>query len=237
MTNKPYYDALGIRRYLRTDEQSIKAQTQPVLAPPTTADWQRLQEQVRTCTACPLHQSRTNAVFGVGNSSADLMVIGEAPGFYEDQEGEPFIGRAGKLLDKMLNAISLTRKQVYIANVIKCRPPNNRDPQANEIATCTPYLDQQIMYVKPKLLLALGRIAAHYLVKTKASLDSLRQKVHIYGHTQTPVIITYHPAYLLRNVIDKKKAYADLLFAQKNLGEIINGNISATNNETLPRNP
>lgn len=176
-----------------------------------------LRQQVANCTACSLHQSRTQTVFGVGNPNADLMLIGEAPGFHEDQEGEPFVGRAGQLLTAMIKSIGFTRDQVYIANILKCRPPNNRDPLAEEVASCTPFLQQQIKLIQPKLMLAVGRIAAHYLLSTKSSLESLRGKVHSYGENNTPLIITYHPAYLLRNPADKKKAYQDLLFVTKTL--------------------
>lgn len=173
-----------------------------------SSNWDHLKHCVRDCTACSLHATRTQTVFGVGNPTADLMFIGEAPGFYEDQKGEPFVGRAGQLLNAMLEAISLERRNVYIANILKCRPPNNRDPLPEEVKTCTPFLEKQIAMVKPKLLVALGRIAAHFLLDTKTSLTQLRGKIHSYANT--PLIVTYHPAYLLRNPIDKSKAYQDL---------------------------
>lgn len=178
-----------------------------------------LKQDVAQCTACSLHQSRTQTVFGVGNPAAKLMVIGEAPGFHEDQQGEPFVGRAGQLLTAMLKSIGFHREDVYIANILKCRPPNNRDPEPNEVETCTPFLDKQIALIKPEVLLAVGRIAAHYLLKTKASLESLRGRLHHYSATEIPLIITYHPAYLLRSPGDKKKAYIDLQFAARTLTE------------------
>lgn len=181
-------------------------------------DWQSLQQTVANCMACSLHQTRTQTVFGVGNQQADLMIIGEAPGFHEDQQGEPFVGRAGQLLTAMIKTMGFERNQVYIANILKCRPPNNRDPQPDEVTSCTPFLDQQISLVKPCLLLAVGRIAAHYLLKTKSSLESLRNKIHRYG--EIPLIVTYHPAYLLRNPADKKKAFTDLQFTQRTLQKI-----------------
>lgn len=186
--------------------------------------WEELQKAVTQCTACNLHCSRTQTVFGVGNRQADLMIIGEAPGFYEDQKGEPFVGRAGQLLNSMLKSIALERGTVYIANILKCRPPNNRDPQPDEVEKCTPFLDQQIAFIKPKLLLAVGRIAAHYLLKNKKALSSLRGQIHRYGIEQIPLIVTYHPAYLLRNPADKGNAYNDLNLAKeilekKNLGD------------------
>lgn len=176
-----------------------------------------LQEQVARCQACQLHQTRTQTVFGVGNEKAKLMVIGEAPGFYEDKEGEPFVGRAGLLLTEMLKSIGFNRSEIYIANILKCRPPNNRDPLPEEVASCTPFLDQQIALIHPHLLLAVGRIASHHLLKTKSSLESLRNKMHVYGKEKIPLIVTYHPAYLLRNPKDKKKAFLDLLTTRRTL--------------------
>jgi len=167
-----------------------------------------LRGMVSNCTACGLDKTRTQTVFGVGNPHADLMIIGEAPGFNEDQQGEPFVGRAGLLLNAMLESIGFERSAVYIANILKCRPPNNRDPLAEEVKHCTPFLEKQIAIIKPKLLLATGRIAAHYLLNNKASLQQLRGK--IYQYNDTPLIITYHPAYLLRNPLDKGKAFQDL---------------------------
>jgi DNA polymerase len=186
---------------------------QPRATPPKTEapkGWESLQTAVQSCTACELHCTRTQTVFGVGDRQAKLMIIGEAPGFYEDKQGEPFVGRAGQLLNAMLNAIQLDRSQVYIANILKCRPPNNRDPQPNEVEQCTPFLDQQIALVEPQLLLAVGRIAAHYLLKSKQSLSALRGQVYRYGQQQIPLLVTYHPAYLLRNPKDKANAYRDL---------------------------
>lgn len=200
-----YLQALGIEQW-----QQRRPQTQV-----PNALWDALAAEVRHCQSCALHQSRTQTVFGVGNKSAELMWIGEAPGYYEDQQGEPFVGRAGKLLTAMINSMGKERNQVYIANILKCRPPNNRDPLPEEVSTCTPFLEKQIALVQPRLLVAVGRIAAHYLLKTKASLESLRGKVHTYGNHHTPLIVTYHPAYLLRNPADKKKAFIDLLFIQK----------------------
>jgi DNA polymerase len=187
----------------------------------TTTSWESLRECVANCTACPLHASRTQTVFGSGSQQAKLMIIGEAPGSHEDQEGEPFVGRAGQLLTAMLKAIHLERADVYIANILKCRPPENRDPSAAEVATCTPFLNQQIALLKPDLLLAVGRVAAHYLLGTKESLESLRGTMHSFGETETPLIITYHPAYLLRSPMDKKKAYTDLQFVQKTLATFV----------------
>jgi uracil-DNA glycosylase len=213
------YAALGLTSW------QLRNKSVPTPAP---ISLQALQQNVAQCTACDLHQTRTQTVFGVGSPHANLMVIGEAPGFHEDQQGEPFVGRAGQLLTAMLKSIGFERQQVYIANILKCRPPNNRDPQPVEVDLCTSFLDQQIALINPSLLLAVGRIASHYLLKTKSSLESLRNKIYFYGENKTPLIVTYHPAYLLRNPIDKRKAYSDLLFAQTTLSEKLeHGRVSA----------
>lgn len=172
-------------------------------------DWQALQQQVSGCTRCELHQGRTRTVFGVGSQQADLLIVGEAPGAEEDRRGEPFVGRAGQLLDAMLKAIQLDRSRVYIANVLKCRPPNNRDPRTSEIMCCEPYLQRQIELLQPKIILALGRIAAHHLLLSDDSLAKLRQQNHRYNGI--PLMVSYHPAYLLRNPVDKRKSWQDLL--------------------------
>lgn len=175
--------------------------------------WSILRAQVRDCTRCALHTTRTQTVFGVGNEQADWLIIGEAPGAEEDRLGEPFVGRAGKLLDNMLFAIGLNRQKAYIANVIKCRPPQNRDPLPDEVASCADYLRRQIQLIKPKLILAVGRVAAHDLLKTDDSLSNLRGKIHTYPGGDIPVIVTYHPAYLLRSPGEKRRAWEDLKFA------------------------
>jgi uracil-DNA glycosylase family 4 len=183
--------------------------------PGWTGQWESLRAEVLRCTQCSLHAGRTQGVFGVGNPQADWMVIGEAPGAEEDRRGEPFVGRAGQLLDAMLRAIGLSRAQnVYIANVLKSRPPNNRDPRPEEVAACLPYLRRQIELVRPRLLLAVGRIAAQNLLATEESLSRLRGKVHRFGELNTPLVVTYHPAYLLRTPADKRKAWEDLKFAR-----------------------
>jgi uracil-DNA glycosylase family 4 len=176
-------------------------------------DWDTLAGRVSVCERCKLCERRTNAVFGMGDRDADWMLIGEAPGENEDKLGEPFVGQAGKLLDSMLHSVALSREDnVFIANVIKCRPPGNRNPELDEVARCEPYLKRQVALVKPKLIVALGRFAAQSLLKTEASIASLRGRVHDYEGV--PVIVTYHPAYLLRSLPDKAKAWADLCLAQ-----------------------
>jgi uracil-DNA glycosylase family 4 len=170
-------------------------------------------EEARDCVRCQLHQTRTTVVFGAGNADAELMFVGEAPGANEDRMGLPFVGQAGKLLDNMLRSLTLARdSNVYIANVIKCRPPGNRNPEPDEVARCEPYLQRQVALVKPKVIVALGRFAAQSLLRTEASISSLRGRVHEYEGV--PVIVTYHPAYLLRSLPDKAKAWADLCLAR-----------------------
>lgn len=186
---------------------------------PCQNNFDSLQQAVAQCTACSLHKTRTQTVFGVGNEHADLMIIGEAPGHYEDQQGEPFVGRAGQLLDQMTQAIGFKRKDIYIANILKCRPPNNRDPLPEEVSECTKHLLAQIKMIQPKVLCAVGRIAAQYLLDTQLSLGKLRNKIHHYSEDKIPLIITYHPAYLLRNPAMKKKSYLDLLMLRKLLAK------------------
>ncbi len=217
-----YYQALQIYPWKLKQQTAKKITETTTTIISSSTDWDALQKKVAACTACALHKTRTQTVFGVGDRHARLMIIGEAPGFYEDQQGEPFVGRAGQLLTAMIKAMGYERSQVYIANILKCRPPENRDPIAAEVSTCTPFLDQQIALVQPQLLLAVGRIAAHYLLKTKSSLESLRQKMHEYGAQATPLLITYHPAYLLRNPADKKKAFLDLQWVQRTLSNVSN---------------
>lgn len=190
-----------------------------VATPPATPtsdvaslSWEDLAARVRDCTLCPLHASRTQAVFGVGNRSAEWMVIGEAPGADEDRQGEPFVGRAGQLLNSMLKAIGLAREQVFIANILKSRPPNNRDPRPEEVRACLPYLFRQIELVNPTLILCVGRIAAQTLLETDTPIGKLRGKLHRIAGDR-PMVVTYHPAYLLRSPGEKRKAWSDLMLA------------------------
>jgi DNA polymerase len=181
--------------------------------------WIALKAMVSGCTQCSLHKTRTQTVFGVGDENADWMLIGEAPGAEEDRLGDPFVGQAGKLLDNMLAALDLDRgRKVYIANVLKCRPPGNRNPEPEEVAKCSPHLVRQIELVKPRLVLAMGRFAAQTLLATDASIASLRGKV--YSYAGVPLVVTYHPAYLLRNLPDKAKAWADLVFARNTMASL-----------------
>ena len=191
------------------------AATQSAVPREAGHDWPQLRERVAACTRCGLSATRTQTVFGVGNLQAEWLVVGEAPGAEEDRQGEPFVGRAGQLLNAMLRAIGLKREQVYIANVLKCRPPQNRDPVAAETMECLPYLDRQIALLRPKIMLVVGRIAAQNLLRTDAKLGSLRQQVHSFGPSGVPLIVTYHPAYLLRSPAEKRKAWEDLKFARE----------------------
>jgi DNA polymerase len=177
--------------------------------------WAELQAKVRACTLCGLHRGRTQTVFGVGARDAKLFVIGEAPGADEDRQGEPFVGRAGQLLNAMLRSIGLPRAEVYIANILKCRPPNNRDPEPSESTSCTPYLSRQIELVQPRVLLAVGRIAAQWLLQTDAPIGRIRGRVVSYGPRNTPLVVTYHPAYLLRSPLEKAKAWTDLCMVKE----------------------
>jgi len=189
---------------------AIETISHPAVA---TMDWDQLKQAVATCQACSLAQTRAQTVFGVGDQNADWLFIGEAPGAEEDRRGEPFVGTAGQLLDNMLAAIQLKRgDNVYIANVLKCRPPQNRDPHGEEVVKCDPYLKRQVELIRPKLIVALGKFAAQSVLNTDQSIAALRGKLHDYHGV--PVIVTYHPAYLLRNLPDKAKAWEDLCFAR-----------------------
>ena len=210
---RAYLRAMGIDVWVPRDQ----ADDEPERAVPVAEaaagalGWEELRAAVAGCTRCALHESRTQTVFGVGNPTAEWMIIGEAPGAEEDRRGEPFVGRAGKLLDEMLLAIGQGRESVFIANILKCRPPNNRDPAADEAASCRPYLERQIELVRPRIILAVGRIAAQQLLRSDEPVGRLRGKVHQLG--ATPVVVTYHPAYLLRSPSQKRKSWDDLCLA------------------------
>ncbi len=179
-------------------------------------DWEALEAAVAGCQACGLCERRRNTVFGVGDRQADWLIVGEAPGEQEDLQGEPFVGPAGKLLDNMLRAIGLDREnQVYIANVLKCRPPGNRNPEPAEVAQCEPFLRRQVALLQPKIILAMGRFAVQSLLGTTEPIGKLRGR--LYDYQGVPVVVTYHPAYLLRNLPDKAKAWADLCLAMNKL--------------------
>src|SRR3990167_804743 len=235
LRRRQYLDALGITRWeprhapvsatpeiLNAATEShgalSKIHTEPILsgrpddAADNSRDWTELEAEVRACTKCSLHATRTQTVFGVGHRHAKWVFIGEAPGADEDRQGEPFVGKAGQLLNGILFALGLKREEVYICNVLKCRPPGNRDPRPEEVAQCEPYLLRQIGLIKPRLIVALGRHAAHSLLKTEVPLGKLRgQRLSYHG---TPLFVTYHPAYLLRNPADKRKVWDDLCRAR-----------------------
>lgn len=187
-----------------------------------TLGWDELATAVRSCTKCPLHATRTNGVFGVGDRQARWLIIGEAPGVDEDKQGEPFVGRAGQLLNSMLKAVGLSREQVFIANILKSRPPNNRDPKPEEVRACIPYLYRQIELVNPTLILCVGRIAAQTLLAVDTPIGKLRGTVHRIAANR-PMVVTYHPAYLLRSPVEKRKSWADLLLAMRTFETLQSG--------------
>ena len=226
---REYLEAIGIDLWV----PRIAPATEPAAAPcaepagESEARWEALRAEVLYCTRCPLHLTRTQGVFGVGPRRSDWLVIGEAPGAEEDRRGEPFVGAAGQLLDAMLRAIGLDRtRNVYIANVLKSRPPGNRDPKPEEVAACLPYLVRQIALLQPKIMLAVGRIAAQNLLGTDAPLGRLRGRLHYFGELNTPLVVTYHPAYLLRTPGDKRKAWEDLKFARNQYQQLTQGAVT-----------
>ncbi len=231
ITRRQYLEAMGIPVWLSREPAESEAEaiyqpanvtTAPVIAEAPasldsgvdagTLDWPALEATVQACTRCELHKTRTQAVFGTGNKKAQWLFVGEAPGADEDRQGEPFVGKAGQLLNAMLFALGLKREDIYIANVLKCRPPSNRDPQPCEVEQCEPYLARQIELIQPRIIVTLGRHAVHNLLKTDKALGRLRgQKMDYRG---TPLLATYHPAYLLRNPVDKRKVWQDLCMAR-----------------------
>ena len=208
-----YLAAMGVVAWAERRPAVIEGAVCGKPAPADGPDWAELEAAVEACTRCELHRTRRRAVFGVGNRDADWMIIGEAPGAEEDRRGEPFVGRAGQLLNEMLAAIGLQRESVYIANVLKSRPPDNRDPRPDEVAACEPYLRRQVALVRPKIILAVGRIAAQNLLKTDTRIGALRGRAHRYA--DIPLVVTYHPAYLLRTPLEKRKAWEDLRLAAR----------------------
>lgn len=226
-TRLHYLEAMGIDAWVSRKDRAIEelyfgyekdiqvSERQNNKPEPIIGDWTILQKQVAECQKCTLCKSRTQTVFGSGNPEADWMFIGEAPGQNEDLEGKPFVGLAGKLLTEMIRAIGLERESVYITNILKCRPPNNRDPKVEEVKSCNDYLQQQIKLVNPKIILAVGRIAMQTLLETNESLAKLRGVRHQLNGV--PLVVIYHPAYLLRSLLEKRKAWQDLQFAMKQI--------------------
>jgi DNA polymerase len=197
----------------------MQTQSEPIREDGLAA-WPALRAEVAACTRCALHQTRTQTVFGTGSPQARWLVIGEAPGADEDRQGEPFVGRAGQLLTEMLRAVGVSREQVYIANVLKCRPPENRDPNPDEARSCEDYLKRQIALIQPRLILVVGRIAAQNLLQVETPIGKLRGEVHAYGPARIPVVVTYHPAYLLRSPGQKARAWDDLCLARNRVAPI-----------------
>lgn len=230
-----YLQALGIERWTlraRHAPAAVPAATPPRGGAPAGsiaagaapgaegATWEQLRAEVGVCRLCGLCATRTQTVFGVGDPRAEVLVVGEAPGADEDRQGEPFVGRAGQLLNSMLRAFGQPRETVFIANVLKCRPPGNRDPSPAEVASCLPYLHRQIELVAPRLILVVGRIAAQTLLATDMPIGRLRGHVHRFGASGTPLVVTYHPAYLLRSPAEKRRAWADLKAARAQLARL-----------------
>jgi DNA polymerase len=209
---RAYLDAMGIDVWVTRAPEHAEAAGKLPDVNAAELDWHQLRECVASCTQCELHRSRTQTVFGVGNPDASWLIVGEAPGAEEDRRGEPFVGRAGKLLDEMLRAVGQSRDSVFIANILKCRPPNNRDPKPQEAAACRGYLDRQIELIRPDIIIAVGRIAAHNLLGTDTPVGRLRGKRHAIG--DLPLVVTYHPAYLLRSPSQKRKVWDDLCLAR-----------------------
>ena len=227
-----YLDAMGIQLWVRRSPDPQPGGVEPTSSPPSLTaksastkalvgddgdvaalGWDALTQRVAACTRCTLHSTRTQTVFGVGDYRADWLFIGEAPGAEEDRQGEPFVGRAGQLLTSMIRALGMRREQVYIANILKCRPPKNRDPHPQESQACRPYLRRQIELLKPKIIVALGRIAAQNLLQTDTPIGKMRGREYFYEDTNIPIVVTYHPAYLLRSPQEKRKVWKDLCLA------------------------
>ncbi len=208
LQRRDYLKSMGIQSWVRrAHAPSVVADS---VAEETVHDWDELSAAVAGCRACALHECRSRTVFGVGNKNPDWLIVGEAPGADEDQQGEPFVGRAGQLLNGMLKAAGYDREAVYITNIVKCRPPNNRNPRQEEAQACQKFLSQQIQWLAPKLILAVGRVAANNLLDSDLALGRMRGSVHRYGPNNIPVVVTYHPAYLLRKPSEKVKVWQDL---------------------------
>lgn len=219
-TQRYYLQQMGVDVWLPREApdlvESAAAQLSPSISDGGSADvWQSLRQQVSSCITCDLHKTRKQTVFGVGDTQADWLLIGEAPGAEEDRRGEPFVGRAGQLLNAMLVAMGLSREQIFIANILKCRPPNNRDPRPDEVIACESFLKKQIELIQPKIILTVGRIAAQNLLKVDTPIGRMRGQRYEYGDSGIPVVVTYHPAYLLRSPREKRKAWQDLQMAMK----------------------
>ena len=211
-------DALASMGISRWERRGLAGADKNTADTPCEVGLAKLEAQVAACTLCDLHSRRTQTVFGTGHINADWMFIGEAPGAEEDRQGQPFVGRAGRLLDQMILAVGLKREQVYIANILKCRPPENRDPRPEEVASCSSYLEAQVRLISPRIIVAVGRIAAQNLLGSSEPVGRMRGRLHHYGSGGIPVIVTYHPAYLLRSPAQKSKVWQDLCLAMETIG-------------------
>ena len=213
-----YLERIGVQAYARRAREQPDSGEASAAAASDGDAWRPLEQEVRACRRCGLCETRTQTVFGVGDKNADWLLIGEAPGFEEDKRGEPFVGRAGKLLDRMLQAVGFARGDVYIANTIKCRPPDNRNPALEEIAHCSGYLKRQIELIQPKIILLLGGVASAAVLGDQTPVGKMRGRVHTLPGAAIPVIVTYHPAYLLRAPQQKRAAWDDLQLACRTVG-------------------
>ena len=209
------FDRNKILQLIGVDVWRLRKQRQSPFSNTTEDSWLNLQHEVQSCELCSLHKTRTQTVFGVGDPEANWLFIGEAPGMDEDFQGEPFVGRAGGLLNEMVFSIGLSREKIFIANILKCRPPKNRDPLASEVTQCLPYLERQIQYIDPMIIIAVGKVAAQNLLQTDKTMSQLRGRIHRFGAKKTPLVVIYHPAYLLRSPSQKYKAWKDLTLAKQ----------------------
>ena len=209
------FDRNKILQLIGVDVWRLRLQKKPPLNDKSKDSWVTLQNEVKSCELCSLHKTRTQTVFGVGDPKADWLFIGEAPGMDEDLQGEPFVGRAGGLLNEMVFSIGLSREKIFIANILKCRPPQNRDPLASEVVQCLPYLESLIQHINPMIIIAVSRVAAQNLLQTDKTMCQLRGRIHSFGAKKTPLVVIYHPAYLLRSPSQKFKAWEDLTLAKQ----------------------
>ena len=213
--NDQYLAAMGVTQWVRRDVSKFEPAFKETLVDDVAElDWETLEARVASCTNCDLHKARAQTVFGTGNKNAHWMIIGEAPGADEDRQGEPFVGRAGQLLNAMLLAIGLKREEVYIANTVKCRPPNNRNPLPAEAQLCESFLKRQIELIQPDIILAVGKVAAQNILHSDETVGAMRGKQLLLPEFNIPVVVTYHPAYLLRSPGEKRKAWQDLKLAR-----------------------
>ena len=209
------FDRNKILQLIGVDVWRLRAQIKSPSDETYKDSWVNLQHEVQSCELCSLHKTRTQTVFGVGDPEANWLFIGEAPGMDEDLQGEPFVGRAGGLLNEMVFSIGLSREKIFIANILKCRPPKNRDPLASEVAQCLPYLERQIQHIDPMIIIAVGKVAAQNLLQTDKDMNQLRGRIHSFGAKKIPLVVIYHPAYLLRSPSQKFKAWEDLTLAKQ----------------------